>query len=69
MVSTYATANLVNIAPVDYTTTVPDVVLVDGGQYINMRVGTVTSGGGTMNVGIGNTSSGPTAAENGWAIG
>ena len=68
VVSTFATANLVEIAPVDYTTTVPDVVLVNGGQYIKMRVGTVTSAGGTLNVGIGTTSSGPTAAANGWTI-
>ncbi|HEY4146470.1 autotransporter outer membrane beta-barrel domain-containing protein [Pinirhizobacter sp.] len=68
VVSTYSTANLVNIAPVAYTSTVPDVVLVNGGQYINMRVGTITSAGGTMNVGIGTPASGPTAATNGWTI-
>jgi autotransporter family porin len=68
VVSTYATANLVSLAPVDYASTVPDIVLVNGGQYINMRVGTVTSAGGTMNVGIGTPASGPTAATNGWTV-
>ncbi|PTR32827.1 outer membrane autotransporter protein [Luteibacter sp. OK325] len=68
VVSTYATANLNPTAPVDLNTTVPDVVNVNNQQYINARVGTVTSAGGTLNVNIGTGGAASTAATNGWTI-
>jgi autotransporter family porin len=64
--STFATANLVDLAPTALTTTVPDVVNVNDAQYINMRVGTVNSG--TMNVNIGTVGALSTASTNGWTI-
>ena len=68
VVSTYATANLNPTAPVDSTTTVPDVVNVNNQQYINARVGTVTAAGGTLNVNIGSAGASTTAATNGWTM-
>ncbi|MBB3228106.1 autotransporter family porin [Luteibacter sp. Sphag1AF] len=68
VVSTYATANLVPAAPVDASTSVSDVVDVNGAQYINVRVGTVNSTGGTLDVNIGSSGAASTAATNGWTM-
>ena len=68
VVSTYATANLAPQAPVDADTTVPDAVNVAGAQYIDARVGTVTSAGGTLNVNIGAAGAPSDAATNGWTM-
>ncbi|MGN6482505.1 beta strand repeat-containing protein, partial [Luteibacter sp.] len=51
--SVYNNNNLFALAPVGYATPVPDVVNVGSNQYINMRVGEVTSGGGTLNIDFG----------------
>ncbi|HEX7814254.1 hypothetical protein, partial [Dyella sp.] len=67
--STYATANLMPLTAVTEATTVPDDVDVNGAQYIDMRVGTVNQGGGTINVNIGGgAGSLSTAASNAWTI-
>ncbi|TCV94774.1 outer membrane autotransporter protein [Luteibacter rhizovicinus] len=66
VVSVFATANLVPLAPTTYDTTVPDIVNVNGNQYIDARVGSVTAAGGTFNVNIGRAT--PTAAANNWTI-
>lgn len=68
VISTYATANLVALTPVSNATTVPDYVNVNGQQYIDMRVGTVTSGGGTLNVNIGTAGAAPTAGSNAFTV-
>lgn len=64
--STFATANLVDLTPTSLAATVPDVVSVNGAQYINARVGTVNSG--LMNVNIGTAGALSTAATNGWTM-
>jgi autotransporter family porin len=64
--STFATANLTDLAPTSLATTVPDVVNVNGAQYINARVGTVTDGG--MHVNIGTPGALSTASTNGWTM-
>ena len=67
--STFATANLVPVAPVTNATTVPDDVNVNGAQYIDMRVATIGQGGGTLNVNIGGASGSlSTAGTNAWTI-
>ncbi|MGO4700205.1 autotransporter outer membrane beta-barrel domain-containing protein [Dyella sp. 2RAB6] len=66
--STYATANLTPTAAVDASATVPDEVNVNGAQYIDARVGTVNSGGGTLNVNIGTAGAASTASTNGWTM-
>jgi len=66
--STYATANLTPSAPVDASATVPDEVNVNGAQYIDARVGTVSAGGGTLNVNIGTSGAASTASTNGWTM-
>lgn len=68
VVSTYNSANLVGLTPVDGTTAVPDVVNVNGQQYIDLRVGTVTRGGGALNVAIGSNGVPTDSATNGWTI-
>ncbi|MFC4762111.1 autotransporter outer membrane beta-barrel domain-containing protein [Dyella koreensis] len=68
VVSTYATANLVPLTPVDMNTSVPDEVNVNGAQYIDARVGTVTSAGGTLNVNVGTAGAASTASTNGWTM-
>jgi len=68
VVSTYATANLTPSTPVGPGTTVPDEVNVNGAQYIDARVGTVTSGGGTLNVDIGTAGAASSASTNGWTM-
>lgn len=65
--STYATANLTNLAPVTGATTVPDDVNVNGGMYVNARVATVNAGG-TLNVNIGTPGALSTASTNGWTM-
>lgn len=66
--STYATSNLTPSAPVDASVTVPDEVNVNGAQYIDARVGTVNSAGGTLNVNIGTAGAASTASTNGWTM-
>jgi autotransporter family porin len=66
--STFDTARLVDLAPTSLDTTVPDVVNVNGQQYINARVGIVTSAGGGMNVNIGTPGALSTAGTNGWTM-
>ena len=67
--STFATANLVPVAPITNATPVPDDVNVNGAQYINMRVATINSGGGTLNVNIGGAAGSlSTASTNAWTI-
>lgn len=65
--STYASANLVQVAPVTGATTVSDDVNVNGAMYINARVATV-SPGGTLNVNIGTAGALSTATTNGWTM-
>ncbi|EIM18796.1 autotransporter outer membrane beta-barrel domain-containing protein [Pseudomonas chlororaphis] len=68
VVSTYDSANLIDLAPIDRNTSVPDIREVHDGQYIDARVGTVTSDGGTLTVDIGTTGATSTAATNAWNI-
>ena len=68
VVSTYATANLTPMTPASAGVTVPDEVNVNGAQYINARVGTVGSGGGTLNVNIGSAGALSTDNTNGWTM-
>lgn len=68
VVSTYNTANLVDLAAFSDDTVLPDIVNVSGQQYIDARVGTVTAGGGTLNVDIGTADTGSTAPTNGWTM-
>lgn len=63
----YNPGNLVALAPIDASTTVADVVNVQDNQYINTRVADV-SGGGTLNVNIGQTSSSSSASTNSWTM-
>jgi autotransporter family porin len=65
--STYASANLVQVAPVMGATTVSDDVNVNGAMYINARVATV-SPGGSLNVNIGKVGALSTASTNGWTM-
>ncbi|CAG2261637.1 membrane protein [Burkholderia sola] len=50
------------------STTVPVYHDVNGGQYVNTRIGTVDSTGGTLNVSIGNAADAPDATGNGISI-
>jgi autotransporter family porin len=68
VVSTYATGNLTPLSPVDASTTVPNDVEVGSAQYIDARVGTVNSTGGTINVNIGTAGAASTASTNGWTM-
>jgi len=68
VVSAYNTANLVPLDPYTYDSRVPDAINVNDQQYIDARVGTVTSGGGTLNVAIGAPGAESTAATNAWTI-
>ena len=68
VVSTYATSNLTPLAPADASATVPDEVNVNGAQYIDARVGSVGTGGGTLNVNIGTAGAASTASTNGWTM-
>jgi outer membrane autotransporter protein len=68
VVSTYNSANFVGLAPVDGSTTVPDVVNVSGGQYINTRVATVGPTGGALTVNIGSAGVPTDSATNGWTM-
>ncbi|MDQ8049624.1 autotransporter outer membrane beta-barrel domain-containing protein [Luteibacter sp.] len=68
VVSTYNSANLVGLSAVDGSTAVPDVVNVNGQQYIDARVGTVTSGGGALTVDIGSTGVPTDSTTNGWTM-
>ncbi|UPG96116.1 autotransporter outer membrane beta-barrel domain-containing protein [Luteibacter aegosomatissinici] len=67
VVSVYNTNNLFALAPVGYTTVVPDIVNVGDNQYIDARVGQVGPGGGTLTVAIG-TGANSQAAENSWSM-
>lgn len=68
VVSTYNSANLVDLAAFSDDTVLPDIVNVNGQQYIDARVGTVTAGGGTLNIDIGTAGAGSTASTNGWTM-
>ncbi|SEO61284.1 outer membrane autotransporter barrel domain-containing protein [Luteibacter sp. UNC138MFCol5.1] len=68
VVSAYDTANLVGLNAVDGGTTVPDVVNVNGQQYLDVRVGTVTRAGGTLKVNIGSGGVPTDSATNGWTM-
>ncbi|NID14151.1 autotransporter outer membrane beta-barrel domain-containing protein [Luteibacter yeojuensis] len=68
VVSVYNSANLFPTPPVTYATTVPDVVNVNDQQYIDARVATVTSAGGTLTVDIGTPGAASSGAANGWTM-
>ncbi|HEY4291983.1 MAG TPA: autotransporter outer membrane beta-barrel domain-containing protein [Luteibacter sp.] len=68
VVSAYNSANLFPTAPVTYATTVPDVVNVNDQQYIDARVATVTSAGGTLTVNIGTPGDASNGAANSWTM-
>lgn len=68
VVSAYNTASLVSLTPLDANTIVPDIVNVNDQQYIDARIGTVTSAGGTLNVNIGAAGAASDALTNGWAM-
>lgn len=63
----YNSASLVALAPVSSETSVPDVQNVNDGQYIDARVADVT-GGGTLDVNIGQTNAASSAATNSWTM-
>lgn len=66
--STYDTARLVSITPLDPNTIVPDVVNVNDQQYLDARVGSVTAAGGTLRVDIGTAGAASDATTNGWTM-
>lgn len=68
VVSTYDSANLVELAPIDRNTAVADIHEVHDGQYIDARIGSVTSDGGVLNVDIGTAGAASSAATNAWSM-
>lgn len=68
VVSAFDSANLVPVDPVTLDSTVPDVVNVNDQQYIDARVATVTSAGGTLNVNLGPAGADSAAATNAWTM-
>ncbi|MGN6482718.1 autotransporter outer membrane beta-barrel domain-containing protein [Luteibacter sp.] len=65
VVSVYNSTNFNDLAPVTYQTQVPDIVNVGDNQYIDMRIGQVGSGGGTLNVALGDAGAASNSANNG----
>ncbi|MDI9223268.1 autotransporter outer membrane beta-barrel domain-containing protein [Pantoea sp. EA-12] len=63
----YNSASLVAQAPVTSDTAVPDVVNVNGDQYINARVADV-SNGGSLDVNIGQPNAASSASTNSWSM-
>ncbi|MFJ5160822.1 autotransporter outer membrane beta-barrel domain-containing protein [Pantoea sp. NPDC088449] len=63
----YNPASLVALAPVTSATSVPDIQNVNDGQYINARIADVT-GGGTLDVNIGQANAASSAATNSWTM-
>ncbi|MGK3123206.1 autotransporter outer membrane beta-barrel domain-containing protein [Candidatus Pantoea formicae] len=63
----YNSASLVAQTPVTSDTAVPDVVNVNGDQYINTRIADV-SNGGTLNVNIGQANAASSASSNSWSM-
>jgi autotransporter family porin len=68
VVSVYNSASFTDLIPVTAQTMVPDVGNVGDNQYINMRIGQVTSGGGTLNVAMGTAGAASTAANNSFTL-
>jgi outer membrane autotransporter barrel domain len=67
VVSVYNSNNLFALAPVAYSTVVPDIINVGDNQYINARVGQVGPGGGSLTVAIG-TGANSQASTNAWSM-
>ncbi|KAG9604283.1 hypothetical protein KCV01_g6510, partial [Aureobasidium melanogenum] len=66
--SAYNTANLVDLPPFPDSTSVPDIANVGQNQYIDARIGTVQSTGGTLDIAIGTPGAASTASTNGWTM-
>ncbi|MDR6936201.1 autotransporter outer membrane beta-barrel domain-containing protein [Luteibacter sp. 3190] len=68
VVSAYNSANLVPLTPYTEASTVPDTVDVEDQQYLDARIGTVTSAGGRLNVAIGQPGAESGASTNAWTM-